>query len=94
MKHTQSYVHGASDVPLLGDTIGQHFDAACARWEQSDALVARHQGISWTWNDLKQRVDDLAAGFLALGLEPGSRIGIWSPNCAEWTITQFATAKA
>ena len=94
MTHTQSYVHGASDVPLLGDTIGQHFDAACARWGDCDALIARHQGISWSWADLKQRVDDFAAGLIALGLEPGSRIGIWSPNNAEWTVTQFATAKA
>ena len=94
MKLQQSYVHGASDVPLLGDTIGQHFDAACTRWGDSDALISRHQGIAWTWNDLKARVDDFAAGLLTLGLAPGSRIGIWSPNCAEWTITQFATAKA
>jgi fatty-acyl-CoA synthase len=91
---TQSYVHGASDAPLIGDTIGQHFDLAAARWADRDALVVRHQGIKWSWSELRARVDDLAAGLIALGLEPGSRIGIWSPNIAEWAITQFATAKA
>ena len=94
MTFLQSYVHGASDVPLLGDTIGQHFDAACARWGTSDALISQHQSISWTWKELKSRVDDFASGLMALGLEPGSRIGIWSPNCSEWTVTQFASAKA
>ena len=94
MPLTQSYVHGTSDVPLIGDTIGAHFDAAAARWADRDALVVRHQEISWTWAELKARVDDFAAGLIALGLETGSRIGIWSPNNAEWVITQFATAKA
>ena len=94
MPLTQSYVHGTSDVPLIGETIGAHFDAAAARWADRDALVVRHQDIKWTWAELKARVDDFAAGLIALGLEPGSRIGIWSPNNAEWVITQFATAKA
>jgi fatty-acyl-CoA synthase len=91
---TQCYAHGTSDVPLIGDTIGQHFDAAAARWSDQDALVVRHQDIKWSWAELKTRVDDFAAGLIELGLEPGSRIGIWSPNNAEWAITQFATAKA
>lgn len=94
MLYRQSYVHGISDVPLIGDTIGRHFDAAAARWADRDALVVRHQGISWPWAELKARVDDFAAGLIELGLVPGSRIGIWSPNNAEWVITQFATAKA
>ena len=91
---TQSYVHGASDTALIGETIGVHFDAAVARWHNHDALVVRHQDIRWTWADLKQRVDDFAAGLIALGFELGERIGIWSPNNAEWAVTQFATAKA
>ena len=78
MTHTQSYVHGASDVPLLGDTIGQHFDAACARWGDCDALIVRHQGISWSWADLKQRVDDFAAGLIALGVFESTLVT--SPN--------------
>jgi fatty-acyl-CoA synthase len=94
MALTQSYAHGTSDVPLIGDTIGQHFDAAVVRWADRDALMVRHQDIRWSWADLKARVDDFAAGLIELGLEPGSRIGIWSPNNAEWAITQFATAKA
>ena len=89
-----SYAHGASDRPLIGDTIGDRFDAAAGRWANRDALVVRHQNVSWTWSELKERVDAFAAGLAALGLDPGSRIGIWSPNCAEWVITQFATAKA
>jgi len=91
---TQSYVHGASATPLLGDTIGVHFDRAVARWPDNAALVVRHQGIRWTYRDLQRQVDALAAGLLALGLERGDRIGIWSPNNAEWVVTQFATAKA
>jgi fatty-acyl-CoA synthase len=91
---TQSYVHGASATPLIGETIGARFDQTAARWGARDALVVRHQGIKWSWSALKARVDDFAAGLIALGLEPGSRIGIWAPNCAEWTIAQFASAKA
>jgi fatty-acyl-CoA synthase len=89
-----SYVSGPSTVPLIGDTIGQHFDKTVARFPDRDALIARQQGIRWTWRELAQQVDAFAAGLLALGLQPGERIGIWSPNNAEWTITQFATAKA
>ncbi len=91
---TQSYVHGASDKPLLGDTIGQFFDAACARWADRPALVVRHQKVRMSYGELKEAVDRLAAGLLTLGLKPGDRIGIWSPNNSEWVLTQFATAKA
>ena len=91
---TECYVHGASEVPLIGETIGRHFDRAAGRWGNRDGLIVRHQNIKWSYSELKARVDDLAAGLLALGLEPGDRIGIWSPNNAEWVITQFATAKA
>ena len=91
---TQSYVHGASSVPLLGDTIGVHFDKAVARWPDREALVVPHQNVRWTYAELSKRVDALAGGLLALGLEPGDRVGIWSPNNAEWCMTQFATAKA
>ncbi|MEE8291228.1 MAG: AMP-binding protein, partial [Candidatus Tectomicrobia bacterium] len=93
-KLTQSYIHGASDVPLLGDTIGVHFDKTVMRWPEAEALVVRHQQVRWTYSELQRQVDACAAGLLALGLEPGDRVGIWSPNNAEWVITQFATAKA
>ena len=56
--------------------------------------MVRQQDVRWSWGELGRRVDDLAAGLLALGLEPGDRVGIWSPNRSEWTLTQFATAKA
>jgi fatty-acyl-CoA synthase len=89
-----SYVHGASDTPFIGDTIGVHFDRMVERFGERDALIVRHQQIRWTYRELKERVDSFAAGLLALGLKRGDRIGIWSPNNAEWVITQFATAKA
>ena len=89
-----SYVSGTSAVPLIGDTIGQHFDRTVARWPDREALIVRQQGIRWTWREFAEKVDAFAAGLVALGLEPGERIGIWSPNNAEWAVTQFATAKA
>src|SRR5262245_22639623 len=91
---TRSYVHGASDVPLIGQTIGASFDGTVARFRDSDALIVRHQKVRWTYRQLQERVDAFAAGLLAVGLAPGDRIGIWSPNNSEWVITQFATAKA
>ncbi len=90
----QSYVHGASDIGLIGETIGANFDAAVEAWGDREALVVRHQNIRWTYKDLQREVDAFAAGLLALGLEPGDRIGIWSPNNSEWLVTQYATAKA
>jgi fatty-acyl-CoA synthase len=89
-----SYVHGASDRQFIGDTIGAHFDRIVERFGERDALVVRHQQIRWTYRELKERVDVFAAGLLALGLKRGDRIGVWSPNNAEWVVTQFATAKA
>ena len=89
-----SYVSGTSTVPLLGETIGAHFDRTVARWGDRPGLIVRQQGINWSWHALGERVDGFAAGLLALGLRPGERIGIWSPNNAEWIVTQFAAAKA
>ena len=91
---TPSYAHGVSDLPLIGDTIGQHFDRTVARWGDRPGLIVRQQGIRWTWAQLAEKVEAFAAGLIALGLQPGDRIGIWSPNNAEWVVTQFATAKA
>jgi fatty-acyl-CoA synthase len=91
---TRSYVHGVSPEPLIGATVGQLFDQTVDRWPDGEALVVRHQSIRWTWRELRRRVDDMAAGFIALGLNPGDRVGIWAPNNAEWVVTQFATAKA
>jgi fatty-acyl-CoA synthase len=89
-----SHVVGADAPPLLETTIGQALDAAALRWRDGLALVSVHQKIRWTWAGLAQRADAMAAGLVALGLEPGERIGVWSPNCAEWVVTQFAAAKA
>jgi fatty-acyl-CoA synthase len=89
-----SYVHGASDRPLIGQTIGRYFDEACARHAEREALVVRHQNVRLTYAALKRKVDALACGLMRLGLAPGERIGIWSQNNLEWALTQFATAKA
>jgi fatty-acyl-CoA synthase len=89
-----SFVSGSSAVPLRYLTIGALLDEAIARWPDRPALIARHQGVRWTWRELGQAVVGLAAGLVTLGLKPGERIGIWSPNRWEWVVTQFASAKA
>ncbi|HVV39497.1 MAG TPA: AMP-binding protein [Nitrobacter sp.] len=89
-----SYVCGVSDAPLLGETIGASLERAAQRWPDREALVSPSHNVRWTWTEFAARVDALAAGFLALGLERGARIGIWSLNRPEWTLTQFAAAKA
>ena len=94
MQVLPSYVHGASEQPLIGQTIGDHFDALCARFAAQDALIVRHQQVRMTYAQLKEAVDNLACGLRRLGLNPGDRIGIWSQNNLEWVLTQFATAKA
>ena len=88
-----SYVHGASDVPLIGATIAECFDRTVARFPDREALVVRHQDVRFTWAELKLACERLARGLLALGLRKGDRIGIWSPNWAEWVIAQFATPR-
>ena len=88
-----SYVSGTSDTPLLGMTIGDAFDRTVARFPNNDALICGHQGLRYTYSQLRAEVDRCARGLLALGITKGDRVGIWAPNRAEWTITQFATAK-
>jgi fatty-acyl-CoA synthase len=89
-----SYTHGASNVPLIGETIGRHFERSVMRWGDRPALIVRQQDVRWNYRELGEKVDAFAAGLAALGLQPGERIGIWSPNNAEWVVAQFATAKA
>lgn len=89
-----SYVHGASATPLIGQTIGRFFDQACARHAALEALVVCQQGARLTYGQLRAQVDALACSLMRLGLAPGERIGIWSPNNLEWALTQFAAAKA
>ncbi len=90
----ESYVCGVADRPLLGETIGRALDQAAGRWPGREALVSPSHDVRWNWAELAERVDALAAGFLALGLERGARIGVWSLNRPEWTLTQFAAARA
>ena len=89
-----SYVHGASTTPLLGDTVGSLLDRMAAQFPDRPALVVPGQNVRLDYAGLLAEVELIAAGLLALGLEPGERIGIWAPNCAEWVLLQFATAKA
>jgi fatty-acyl-CoA synthase len=88
-----SYSHGVATTPLLGETIGASLDRAVERYPSRDALVVRHQALRYTYAELGAAVDRVARGLLALGLERGDRLGIWAPNCAEWVLVQFATAK-
>src|ERR1700750_667137 len=89
-----SYAHGTSSVALIGETIGRQFDCTVAQFGGRPALIACQQGIRWNYRELGKKVDAFAAGLLGMGLKPGERIGIWSPNNAEWIVTQYATAKA
>jgi fatty-acyl-CoA synthase len=83
---------GSTDVALLDETIGDNLRRAIDAHGDNDAIVARHQGIRWSYAEFGERVDRLSAGLLALGLEIGDRVGLWSPNYAEWTLLQYATA--
>jgi fatty-acyl-CoA synthase len=90
---THSQAAGSCSEPLLDATIGQAFDGTAARFPEVEALVVRHQGIRWTYREYQREVDRLACGLLALGIHSGDRVGIWAPNCYEWCLTQYATAK-
>ncbi len=93
-KPRESYVNGTTDEPLVYQTLGQAFDNAVATWRDREALVVRHQDVRWSYGQLGAAVGELARGLTGLDLEPGDRIGIWSPNNVEWILTQWATAKA
>ena len=88
-----SRLAGPDHEPLLEETIGRSFDRTVARFPDELALVVRHQGIRWTYAEYRREVDRLAAGLLSLGISQGDRVGIWAPNCVEWCLTQFATAR-
>jgi fatty-acyl-CoA synthase len=88
-----SYVRGDVDIPLLADTIGEAFDRTVERYGDRTALVVSHQRIVWSYAELGSEVEAFAAGLLKLGLDRGDRIGLWAPNCVEWTVTQYAAAK-
>jgi fatty-acyl-CoA synthase len=84
---------GPVDVPILDETIGANLARTVAAYGANEALVSAHQQIRWTYAELAERVETLARGLLGLGLEKGDRLGLWSPNHAEWTLLQYATAE-
>jgi fatty-acyl-CoA synthase len=88
-----SYLDGASPVPLLGETIGDNLDRTVAAHGDRDALISVHQGVRQTWAEFHEAVEEIARGLLALGIQARDRVGIWSPNNAEWVTLQYATAK-
>jgi fatty-acyl-CoA synthase len=90
---TLSYASGTSDVPLLGETIGANLERTVGAFPENEALVDLPSGRRWTYRELNADVNQLARAFLARGIERGDRVGIWSPNCAEWVLVQYATAK-
>src|SRR3954447_26497171 len=88
-----AYAHGTSETPLRGETIGGMWGDVVAAHGQRPAIGSRAQAIRWTYAELDERVEQCARALLAVGVEKGDRVGIWSPNNAQWVIVQFATAK-
>ena len=88
-----SYAHGPSPVPLLGETIGDNLDRIAARFPHNDAIVSVHQNRRLTYAEFAAETDRIAKAFIASGIAHGDRVGIWSPNSAEWVLVQYATAK-
>jgi len=89
-----SYVSGSSTQRLLGRTIGQQLDLTAADHGDREALVSRHEGLRYTYAQLRAEAERVARALIALGVRAGDRVGIWSPNNAEWVLTQYGTAKA
>ncbi len=90
---SQSYFAGSYETPLLEQTIGDYFREIATQYPDHLAVVMNHQNIRWSYSQYQQKIDELATGLLALGIKPGDRVGIWSPNNIEWCLTQFATAR-
>jgi fatty-acyl-CoA synthase len=92
-KPLPSYASAVAAVPLLGETIGANFERTVARFGDREALVDAASARRWTYNELDVEIDEVALGLLRLGIGKGDRVGIWAPNCAEWVVVQYATAK-
>ena len=90
---TKSYFKGAQSTPLTDKTIGEYFDFIVDKHPDSLAVVVSHQNVRLTYRAFQREVNQLAMGLLAIGIKPGDRVGIWSPNNIEWCLTQFASAK-
>ena len=88
-----SYSSSTGDVALLGETIGSNLERTAARHPQREAVVEVASRRRWTYAEFDAAVNELALGLLAAGIDKGDRVGIWAPNCAEWVLTQYATAK-
>jgi fatty-acyl-CoA synthase len=89
----KSYDAGPTDIAILEETIGQNFERTVAANPDAEALVDVAGDRRWTYGELNDEIDLFARGLMSLGIEPGERVGIWAPNCPEWTIVQYATAK-
>ena len=89
-----SYVHGTGVTSLLSETIGAALDRAAEQWGGRDALIACHQHQRYTYGDLRREADRAARALIALGVQRGDRVGIWSANRSEWLITQYAAANS
>src|ERR1700712_5474174 len=90
----ESYAAGETDPPLIEQTIGANFESTVTAHGDNEALVEFASGRRWTYAELDRDVNALARGLIGAGIEKGDRVGVWSPNCAEWTIAQYASAKA
>ena len=93
MNSQLSYVHGASDIPLLGETIGENLKKTVEKFPNREALICSHQNYRATYQEFYDQVSKVSKGLIALGVQPGDRVGIWSPNCYQWVLLQYATAK-
>jgi len=89
----KSYDAGPTDTPILEQTIGENFERTVRANPDAEALVDVAAGRRWTYGELNAEIDLVARGLMSLGIEPGERVGIWAPNCADWTMIQYATAK-
>ena len=89
-----SYSHGTAPTPLIGESIGDNLRRVAAAHPASEALVDVPTGARWTYAELDADTDAVALGLAGLGIGKGDRVGIWAPNCAEWVLLQYATAKA
>ena len=94
MSAATAYGHGVSDTPLLGETIGSNIERMAAQHADREAVVVVHQGVRWSYSQFAAEIDRVARALVASGLAPGDRMGIWAPNCAEWLLVQYASAKA
>ena len=88
-----AYTHGASSVALLGETIDENLKKTVAKYADQDALICSHQNYRATYKEFYDQVVEVAKGLIALGVKRGERVGVWSPNCYQWTLLQYATAK-